>query len=124
MIAVDTCSLIAFFQGEKGPDVESFEQALAAQALALPPVVLTEVLSRPPASAIVKDLLDGVPCLTISQGYWDRTAHLRRIILAKGLKSRLGDALIAQSCIDHDVALITRDADFRHYAAEGGLKLG
>jgi predicted nucleic acid-binding protein len=32
--------------------------------------------------------------------------------------------LIAQSCIDHDVALITRDADFRHYAAEGGLKLG
>jgi predicted nucleic acid-binding protein len=35
----------------------------------------------------------------------------------------LGDALIAQSCIDHDVPLITRDTDFRHFAKHCGLKL-
>jgi hypothetical protein len=27
--------------------------------------------------------------------------------------------LIAQSCIDHDVPLITADTDFRHYAPLG-----
>jgi len=31
--------------------------------------------------------------------------------------------LIAQACIDNDVALITRDADFRHFAKHCGLKL-
>ncbi len=35
----------------------------------------------------------------------------------------LADALIAQSCIDHDVRLVTRDADFRHFARLGGLRL-
>jgi hypothetical protein len=39
------------------------------------------------------------------------------------LKARLPDALIAQSCIDHDVALITRDVDFQKYADHCGLKL-
>jgi hypothetical protein len=30
---------------------------------------------------------------------------------------------IAQSCIDADVKLITRDRDFRHFATHCGLKL-
>jgi predicted nucleic acid-binding protein len=39
------------------------------------------------------------------------------------LRARLPDALIAQSCIDHDVALITRDRDFRYFAKYCGLRL-
>jgi predicted nucleic acid-binding protein len=39
------------------------------------------------------------------------------------LLARLLDALIAQSCIDHDVMLIARDDDFRHFAKHCGLKL-
>lgn len=35
--------------------------------------------------------------------------------------SRLGDALIAQCCIDADIALITRDGDFKAFSA--GLNL-
>jgi predicted nucleic acid-binding protein len=35
----------------------------------------------------------------------------------------LPDTLIAQSCIDHDVALIARDEDFRHFAEHCGLRL-
>jgi predicted nucleic acid-binding protein len=42
---------------------------------------------------------------------------------AKRLKAKVADTLIAQSCIDHDVALITRDGDFRHFAKHCGLKL-
>jgi len=35
----------------------------------------------------------------------------------------LADTLIAQSCIDHDVRLVTRDDDFRHFVRLGGLRL-
>jgi predicted nucleic acid-binding protein len=44
-------------------------------------------------------------------------------LLARRLRARLADTLIAQSCIDNDVALITRDADFRHFAKYCGLRL-
>ncbi len=47
----------------------------------------------------------------------------RRLRKQKGLRAKIADTLIAQSCIDHDVALITRDGDFRHFAKHCGLKL-
>jgi len=31
--------------------------------------------------------------------------------------------LIAQTCIDHDLRLATRDQDFRHFVRLGGLRL-
>jgi predicted nucleic acid-binding protein len=48
---------------------------------------------------------------------------LRVRLLRRGLKARIADTLIAQSCIDHDVALLTRDRDFRNFAAQAGLRL-
>jgi hypothetical protein len=44
-------------------------------------------------------------------------------VLAKRRKARLGDALIAQSCIDHGIALLTRDRDLRAFADAAGLDL-
>jgi predicted nucleic acid-binding protein len=44
-------------------------------------------------------------------------------VLAAKRRARLGDALIAQSCLDHQVRLITRDRDFRHFARAAGLRL-
>ena len=44
-------------------------------------------------------------------------------MLAKKRKARLGDALIAQSCIDGGVPLITRDRDFQAFADTAGLNL-
>jgi predicted nucleic acid-binding protein len=41
----------------------------------------------------------------------------------KRRQARLGDALIAQSCLDHAVALLTRDRDFRAFAAAARLDL-
>jgi predicted nucleic acid-binding protein len=37
--------------------------------------------------------------------------------------ARLGDALIAQTCTDAKVALITRDRDFRDFAQAASLLL-
>jgi predicted nucleic acid-binding protein len=48
---------------------------------------------------------------------------LRAKVLAQHRKARLGDALIAQSCLDRDIPLITRDRDFRAFAEVANLGL-
>ena len=123
MIAADTSSLVAYFNGRPGSDAERLAAALAAGNLVLPPAVLTEILSDPVSSTVIDERIRELPMLEIHNGYWIRAGHARRIVLSKGFKARVADALIAQSCIDHDVALITRDRDFRHFVAHCGLKL-
>ncbi|MSO84876.1 MAG: PIN domain-containing protein [Rhodospirillales bacterium] len=123
MIAVDTSTLIAYLAGEKGPDVEALDAALAHNQAQLPPVVVTETLSAPGATDILARLILALPALAIADGYWERAGHLRRRILARGLKAPLADALICQSCLDHGLALVTRDGDFKHFARHCGLKL-
>ena len=68
-------------------------------------------------------LATGASLLPLKDGYWLRAREARRLIRSKGLRARGIDTLIAQCCIDADVALITRDADFRHFADWCGLKL-
>jgi predicted nucleic acid-binding protein len=46
---------------------------------------------------------------------------MRAKVISAGHKSKVADSLIAQSCIDHDVRLITHDRDFRHYESLGLL---
>lgn len=124
MIASDTSSLAAFLAGDQGAeDVRKLREAMKAAELTLPPATLTELLSNPRTIAQAKALIAGVRVLEVSVGYWERVAECRARLIAKKLKARLADALIAQSCIDADIALITRDRDFRHYAAHCGLKL-
>lgn len=123
MIAADTSSLSALLKGETGQDVENLARAAENGLLVLPPIVVTEILSDPKLHADVIDLLSRIPKLETGIGYWERAASLRRTLKSQGLRSKVADALIAQSCIDNDVALITRDSDFRHFAKHCGLKL-
>ncbi|HJT43450.1 MAG TPA: PIN domain-containing protein [Rhizomicrobium sp.] len=123
MIAVDTSALSAFLKGEPGKGSDRLALALQAGDLRLPPVVITEILSDPLASSVLADLLSQAELLEIQDGYWQRAGDLRRLVKIKGHKAKTADALVAQSCIDHQVALITHDADFRHFVRYGGLKL-
>lgn len=123
MIAVDTSSVIAYLSGGEGRDVSSLENALAESQVCLPPVVLTELLSDPKLPAAVARLVAELPVLEISEGYWSRAGRLRARVLQSRHKARLADALIAQSCLDHEVPLIARDHDYRHFARLSGLKL-
>lgn len=59
--------------------------------------------------------------MKVTLGYWQRAGRLPAAALAKRRKARLGDALIAQSCIDTGVPLLTRDRDFRTFADATGL---
>ena len=123
MIAADTSSFVAYFSGEAGPDVDQLGQAIAAGSLALPPPVLTELLTDPNAALRIERLLGDLPMLPLSDGYWIRAGESRRLLKRHGFKAKVADTLIAQACIDADVALIARDRDFRAFARHCGLKL-
>ena len=123
MIALDTSSTIAFLSGERGNDVIAVEAALKFRNGVFPPVVVTELLSDPAVRSGIAALIRAVPRLEILDGYWERAGELRARLLHRGLKARLADTLIAQSCIDHKIPLVTRDRDFRNFATHAGLEL-
>ena len=123
MIAADTSTWIAYLQGASGEDVEMLDRALQDRQIVMAPAVLTELLSDPNLAPPVRELLTDVPLMETSPGYWERAGLLRAKALAKRRKARLGDALIAQSCLDRGIKLITRDRDFRSFADTAGGKL-
>ncbi len=123
MIAVDTSTWIAFLQGDTGEDAELLDRALQDRQVLMVPVVLTEVLSDPKLPLEVAQTLSQIPLIDVKPGFWERAGLLRAKVLEKHRKARLGDALIAQTCLDHDLALLTRDRDFRVLAQAAGLDL-
>jgi predicted nucleic acid-binding protein len=123
VIAVDTSTWIAFLQGDGGEDAQLLDRALQDRLVLMVPVVLTEVLSDPKLPPEVSQTLAGIPLLEIAPGYWQRAGELRAKVLAKRRKARLGDALIAQCCIDRGIPLLTRDRDFRAFADAARLHL-
>jgi hypothetical protein len=123
VIAADTSTWIAFLQGDGGEDADLLDKALGDRQVLMAPAVLTEVLSDPKLPAEVSQALTELPLVEVEPGYWQRAGELRARVLAKHRKARLGDALIAQSCIDRGIPLLTRDRDFRAFAEAAGLDL-
>jgi predicted nucleic acid-binding protein len=123
MIAADTSTWIAFLEGERGEDTQLLDRALQDRRVLMVPVVLTELLSDPKLPSSVADTLSDVPMIDIEPGYWQRAGALRASVLSKRRKARLGDALIAQSCVDRGIPLLTRDRDFRSFVDAAGLDL-
>ncbi len=123
MIAADTSTWVAFLEGGAGADTELLDRALADRQVLMVPVVLTELLSDPKLPSDIARTLSEVPLVEIEPDYWQRAGRLRAKALAKRRKARLGDALIAQSCIDRGISLLTRDRDFRAFAESAGPAL-
>lgn len=123
MIAADTSTWIAFLEGDPGSDVQLLDRALQDRQVLMVPVVLTELLSDPQLPPSLASTLADVPMIEIEAGFWQRAGALRATVLSKRRKARLGDALIAQTCIDRDVPLVTRDRDFRAFVDAAGLDI-
>lgn len=119
MIAADTSAWIDYSKGVDSKHARALQAALEQGSLVIPLVVLVEILSCPGISHQVESFILAIPRLELTPGYWERTAHMRRSLLKKEKKARLGDCFIAQSCIDHEVPLIAGDHDFRHFARFG-----
>ncbi len=123
MIAADTSSWIAFLEGSNGQDVQLLDRALEDRQVVMVPVVLTELLSDASLPSHVVKTISDLPLLKVASGYWQRAGALRAKVLTTRRRARLGDALIAQSCIDQSIPLITRDQDFRAFALAANLSL-
>ena len=123
LISADTSTWVSFLGGESGWDVELLDRALKDRQVVMVPPVLTELLSDPNLTRDLEEQLCDVPLVQIGEGYWRRAGKSRAALLAKGTKARLGDALIAQCCIDSGVSLVTRDRDFQAFAKVTKLNL-
>jgi predicted nucleic acid-binding protein len=123
MIAADTSTWVAFLEGGAGQDVSLLDRALLDGQVLMVPAVLTELLSDPALPANLGARLCQIPLVEIEAGYWQRAGALRAKALKKRRKARLGDALIAQCCIDRNISLVTRDRDFHVFAEATGLNL-
>jgi hypothetical protein len=123
MIAVDTSSLVGYLNGDEADDTPHLEAALADHLVVLPPAVLCELLSDPALPPAVAALFRRLPLLPPGDGYWERAGRLRAEVRAKQRRAPLADALIAQSCLDHRLPLLTRDRDFDAFAAVSPLRL-
>jgi predicted nucleic acid-binding protein len=123
LIAADTSTWVAFLGGDAGDDVQMLDRGLTDRLVVMIPVVLTELLSDPKIFPAAADLLVDVPLAELRPGYWQRAGLLRARVLGPGRRARLGDALIAQCCIDEDIPLVTRDRDFKAFSEAGDLHL-
>ncbi len=121
MIAADTSSVRRYFDGKLGFDVSRVARAFQDDVLIVAPVVIAELLSDPALPLHYADPIFQMRMLELRRGYWWRAGELGANTLREGYKAKLADVLIAQSCIDHDVPLITYDADFRHFTRAGLL---
>ncbi len=119
MIAVDSSSLRRYLDGAPGRDTDSMQLLIDRREIILPPIVVTEALSDPvlPLGYVAK--VRSFPILPIKIGHWERVGLLRADLLRRELKAMIPDCLIAQSCIDHGIPLITHDRDFRHFVPAG-----
>lgn len=124
MITPDTSTLIAFFAGDSGRDVDGFTRALEEELIILTPPVLAEILSDPNLPKKHETAILSLPLVSVlKEDYWQNVGKLRRSVLKQRMKARLADCLIAQVCLDHHLSLITRDKDFLAIARYTKLKL-
>ena len=123
MIAADTSTWVAYLQGLTGDDTRMLDRALDDRQVLMSPAVLSELLSDPKLAPEAATALVELPLIEIEDGYWQRAGELRARVLAKERKARLGDALIAQCCIDRGILLLSRDRDFQAFAETAGLDI-
>lgn len=122
VVAADTNVIHDYFADQTGPKFHLLKEAFDQDIVLLPPAVLTEALSDPALPAAKAARIRAIPLLSVFDGFWDRAGLLRAFQLSRGYSGHLGDVLIAQACIDHEIPLITYDRDFRRFE-RAGLKL-
>ena len=97
--------------------------ALMQERVVIAPVILAELFSGPNLDETLTHFLRALPRLDPTWGYWERCGRTRAFLKGLGYRPKLADALIAQSCIDYKTPLLTRDKDFRAFAAHTPLTL-
>lgn len=123
MIAVDTSTLAHYTNGLNTAQTRRLAVAIEQDEAVLPAVVATEYLSWPGLTGGQVQILELLGRLPIEHDYWMRAGFLRAAILRAGRKAKLGDTLIAQSCLDAGLPLLSSDGDFAVFRDVAGLRL-
>lgn len=123
MICADTSSVVGLLRGEQGRDVEVLRNALIDGTLVLAPASVAELLSDPGITPPIEESVLDIPQLEVTSGYWERVGRLRARLMRHRYRPKPTDSLIAQSCLDHHVLLVTRDRDFSPFQKLMGLRL-
>jgi predicted nucleic acid-binding protein len=122
LIAVDTSSLRRYLRGEVNSAAVLVARAITSGEAMLPPVVLTEAISDVNLTEHDRQRTLDIALMPLFGGYWYRAGNLRRNLLANRMKAPAADCLIAQACIDMQIALIASDREFKRFIPMG-LKL-
>lgn len=99
------------------------DERLQEKTLILSPVVVSELFSNPGFKEAHGRLIQAIPVLDLRPGFWQRAGLTRAGLLKRNFRPKLADTLLARSCIDASVPLLTRDRDFLPFAQHAGLKL-
>lgn len=83
--------------------------------LVLSPVVVAELFSSPNMTDTLKAGPSRRAYPRAASGILGASRTNRATLLRAGKKARLADSMIATCCLDHDIAIIARDSDYRHF---------
>lgn len=121
-VVVDTSVWIDFFAGRP---TERLEEALRLGSVAVPPVVVSELLSGVRARDRVSmiDLLTDLKLVATPLAHWIAVGDLRAMLARRGLSVSTPDAHVAQCALDIDALLLSHDAVFTRIAAVTALRV-
>jgi predicted nucleic acid-binding protein len=114
---------VDFFRGVESAPTRALDEALKEQRVVMSSFILAELFSSPRMTSKLEKSLLALPLVEITEDFFIRAAKLRRKVYAKGLGVSMQDAFIAQSCIDAETVLVTRDLDFQTIARHSELKI-
>jgi predicted nucleic acid-binding protein len=128
MIVVDSSTWADFFNGTSTPHVERLDAALHEEEdLAVLPIIITEVLQGFRAERSFQQaqrVLLALPVIEPTVDCHVRAARLFRSLRKAGITVRGAiDCIIAQTCLDLDVELLSPDGDFEQIARHTSLRL-
>ncbi len=122
MIA-DTSIWIEHFLGKPGDDLELFRIALNEGRVVMAPVVLSELLSSTEMTSDIEKVLSEMPFASPTSIFWRGAGKLRGQLAKHGMNASLADCLVMQSCLEHDLPLLTRDKGIKKFSNKAKLRL-
>lgn len=120
MILVDSSVWIDYFLGNETPQVEILDRSLGVREVGLGDLVLTEVLQGFRSDKdyrIARSLMDALTVVDmLGKELAIKSAENFRALRKMGITIRkTADVIIATYCIEHDVALLFSDKDFKPF---------
>jgi hypothetical protein len=120
VILVDSSVWIDYFLGNETPQVEILDRSLGVREVGLGDLVLTEVLQGFRSDKdyrIARSLMDALTVVDmLGKELAIKSAENFRALRKMGITIRkTADVIIATYCIEHDVALLFSDKDFKPF---------